>query len=237
MSEAFSEIVDAVSPIIFRENDIPSDEIKERFVRAFTDAAIEIYLSLAQIIDDEDIRKALTRKHYDMLIEGLGIYADDTPYEDEGQGLNPELAIWCHMAQRFERCARRHRLYSFLGRRKRNMPVFFLQQNSLIRRSFSIRPRTPRRSRHAVAVASRGGGDDGGGGEDGPGQSDPSDRLRTVFEVLSVIILLPDTDKSRWSLRLWRNGSVRVLRHRMLAPLLCAHGVAGPPVASHLLVA
>lgn len=88
-----------------------------------------------------------------------------------------------------------------------------------------VRIRAPRRSRCSVAVASRGGGDDGGGGDPDPSGDPPRPRL----PALGTVILSPSQPhslKTPWRRR--RPGPCRIAH--CLRPIpRSRHGCLSPP--------
>ena len=64
-----------------------------------------------------------------------------------------------------------------------------------------VRIRTPRRSRRSVAVASRGGGNDGGGGDPDPSGDPPRPRLIPVLGTAILFLSQPHSLKTPWRRR------------------------------------
>ena len=89
-----------------------------------------------------------------------------------------------------------------------------------------VRIRTPRRSRRSVAVASRGGGNDGGGGDPDPSGDPPRPRLIPVLGTAILFLSQPHSLKTPWRRR--RPGPCRVVRRLRPVPRSC-HGCLSPP--------
>lgn len=91
--------------------------------------------------------------------------------------------------------------------------------------SRQVRIRAPRRPRHSIAIASRGGGDDGGLGD-----SDQSDPPRPrLTPVLGTVTFFPSqhrNSKTPWRRR--RPGPCRMARYLRPVPR-SRHGCIGPP--------
>ncbi len=89
-----------------------------------------------------------------------------------------------------------------------------------------VRIRAPRRSRRSVAVASRGGGDDGGGGDPDPSGDPPRPRLTSALGIVVLSLFHPHNSKTPWRRR--RPGPCRMARRLLPAPR-SRHGCLDPP--------
>ena len=90
-----------------------------------------------------------------------------------------------------------------------------------------VRIRTPRCSRRSVAVASRGGGNDGGGGDPDPSGDPPRPRLIPVLGTAILFLSQPHSLKTPWRRRR-RPGPCRMARRLRPVPR-SRHGCLGPP--------
>lgn len=88
-----------------------------------------------------------------------------------------------------------------------------------------VRIRAPRRSRCSVAVASRGGGDDGGGGDPDPSGDPPRPRL--ALGVVIPFFSKPHSSKAPWRRR--RPGPCRMARYSLRPVPRSRHGCLSPP--------